>query len=53
MLVNRIEQEALEVMSKVQSLIVDEQPKPDIRGKAIDEKSDPRDEGVSVAKAKL
>ncbi|KAK4501184.1 hypothetical protein PRZ48_006991 [Zasmidium cellare] len=32
-LVNRIEKEAIESLTKVQSLIVDKQPEPDIRGK--------------------
>lgn len=50
---NRIEKEALDVLSKVQSLVVDEQPPADIAGKRLDEKQDPRDDGVSVAKSKL
>ena len=52
-LVNRIEKEAIDSLSKVQSLIVDEQPPPDIAGKKIGESTDPRDEGISVAKSKL
>lgn len=52
-LVNRIESEALEVLSQMRNLVVDEQPKPDIVGKAIGEKTDPRDDGVSIAKSKL
>jgi len=51
--VNRIESEALEVLSQMRNLVVDEQPKPDIVGKAIGEKTDPRDDGVSIAKSKL
>lgn len=34
-------------------MVVDKQPPPDIAGKAIGEKKDPRDEGVSIAKSKL
>ena len=52
-LVNRIESEALEVLSHMRNLVVDEQPKPDIVGKAIGERKDPRDDGVSIAKSKL
>jgi hypothetical protein len=36
-LVNRIEKEAIESLSKVQKLIVDQQPEPDIRGKPASE----------------
>lgn len=50
---NRIEKEAIETLSKVQNLVVDEQPPPDISGKKVGEKSDPRDDGISVAKSKL
>lgn len=32
-LVNRIEKEAVESLQKAQSMIVDKQPEPDIRGK--------------------
>lgn len=52
-LLSRIEKEAIESLSKVSSLIVDKQPPPDIAGKKIGEKTDPRDDGVSVAKSKL
>ena len=43
----------MESLGKVRSLIVDKQPEPDIAGKQIGETTDPRDEGVSVAKSKL
>jgi len=44
-LVNRIEKEAIDTLSKASSLIVDEQPPPDISGKPIgDTTSDPRSE---------
>ncbi|KAF2718962.1 inosine monophosphate dehydrogenase [Polychaeton citri CBS 116435] len=50
-LVSRIEREALETMKKTQSLIVDEQPQPDIRGKSLgDTKSDPRSEHGPVGR---
>jgi hypothetical protein len=52
-LINRIEKEAIDSLSKVSSLIVDKQPPPDISGKKIGEKTDPRDDGTSVAKSKL
>lgn len=52
-LLGRIEKEAIDSLSKVSSLIVDKQPPPDIVGKKIGEKTDPRDDGVSVAKSKL
>ena len=52
-LVNRIEKEAIETLNKVSSLIVDEQPPPNISGKKIGEESDPRDDGASVPKSKL
>ena len=52
-LVHRIEKEALDTLGQIQSLIVDKQPPPDISGKRVGENSDPRDEGVSVAKSKL
>ena len=52
-LLSRIEKEAIESLSKVSSLIVDKQPPADIAGKKIGEKTDPRDDGVSVAKSKL
>lgn len=52
-LVNRIEKEAIDTLSKASSLIVDKQPPPDIAGKKIGETTDPRDDGTSVAKSKL
>lgn len=52
-LISRIEKEAIETLSKVSSMIVDKQPEPDIVGKQVGDKSDPRDQGVSVAKSKL
>ncbi|KAK3698641.1 hypothetical protein LTR37_016869 [Vermiconidia calcicola] len=52
-LLARIETEAIDTLSKASSLIVDEQPPADIAGKKIGEKSDPRDEGTSIAKSKL
>ena len=52
-LVNRIEKEALDTLNSVQKLVVDKQPPPDISGKRIGETSDPRDQGTSVAKARL
>ena len=52
-LLNRIEKEAIDSLSQVQSLIVDKQPTPDIAGKKIGETADPRDDGTSVAKSKL
>jgi len=44
-LVNRIEREAIETLSKASSLIVDKQPEPDISGKPIgDLRADPKSE---------
>ena len=47
-LVSRIQKEALETLGKVSSLIVDKQPPPDIAGKKIGEKTDPRDDGKAL-----
>lgn len=48
-LVGRIEREAIETLSKANSLIVDQQPEPDISGKPIgDTTSDPRSEHGKV-----
>ena len=52
-LLARIEKEAIDTLSKASSLIVDKQPPADIAGKKIGEKSDPRDDGTSIAKSKL
>ena len=52
-LMNRIEKEAIDTLSKVKDLVVDKQPPADIAGKKIGESTDPRDQGTSVAKSKL
>ena len=53
-LVNRIEQEAIESMSKTRALIVDKQPEPEIAGKPIgDTTSDPRTDTKTKAEAEL
>lgn len=48
-----MEKEATDTLSQISKLIVDKQPPPDIAGKRLGDKSDPRDAGVSVAKARL
>jgi hypothetical protein len=50
-LISRIETEALDTLSKTQSLIVDKQPPPDIVGKKIGDNTDPRDAGPTVTKS--
>ncbi|KAF2483323.1 2-nitropropane dioxygenase [Neohortaea acidophila] len=52
-LLSRMEKEATDTLSQISKLIVDKQPPPDIAGKRLGDKSDPRDDGVSVAKARL